>query len=286
MSPRPTVSYQERARARPRRALQAPDGVHAVEGKTETSRARSQSAHGPTSGLPTGDLRERSGPSCASAHELPFPPRKLADRRTWQVAPDADTGVPCGVVCASVSPGGTCQTSNGRSPENTQKPRPKDDAASSLAKAQVGDRPMSPQDDVNRRSKLATAFTEAQQNFALDSERSRTESSRVAKKPQSGAAAANENATHQRVRRVRTRRGAARNQPMAFTREARRDILRDAVFLWRTPLLTPRISSGWAARSAVCAAVVSPEAMASLTFRRKVRMRERRALLTSWRRAF
>src|SRR6056297_38574 len=75
-------------------------------------------------------------------------------------------------------------------------------------------------------------------------------------------------------------------QPSDFTREASRDILRAAVFLWNTPLVTPRISSGWAARSAVEAASLSPEAIASSTLRRQVRMRERRALLTAWRFSF
>ena len=33
-------------------------------------------------------------------------------------------------------------------------------------------------------------------------------------------------------------------QPSDFTRDERRDILREAVFLCMTPLVTPRISSG------------------------------------------
>src|SRR6056297_2008509 len=56
-------------------------------------------------------------------------------------------------------------------------------------------------------------------------------------------------------------------QPSALTREARRDILRAAVFLWKTPLLTPRISSGCATRNALAAASLSPEAIASSTLR-------------------
>ena len=67
----------------------------------------------------------------------------------------------------------------------------------------------------------------------------------------------------------------------ALTREVRRDILREAVFLCRTPLVTPRISSGWAAANAVAAASALPDVRASSTLRRKVRIRERRALLTS-----
>ena len=73
-------------------------------------------------------------------------------------------------------------------------------------------------------------------------------------------------------------------QPSAFTRDARRDIFREAVFLWNTPFVTPRISSGCAARSAATEASLSPDSMASSTLRRNVRMRERRALLI-WKRA-
>jgi len=71
-----------------------------------------------------------------------------------------------------------------------------------------------------------------------------------------------------------------------LTRAARRDTLREAVFLWKTPLVTPRISSGWAARRAAAAASLSPEAMASSTLRRKVRIRERRVLFTVARASF
>ena len=53
----------------------------------------------------------------------------------------------------------------------------------------------------------------------------------------------------------------------AFTRAARREILRDAVFLCTTPLVTPRISSGCAVFSASAAASALPEAMASSTLR-------------------
>lgn len=73
---------------------------------------------------------------------------------------------------------------------------------------------------------------------------------------------------------------AIRRQAMAFTRAAKRDIFRDAVFLWYTPFVTPRISSGCADFSAVWAASLSPEAIASSTLRRYVRMRDRRALFT------
>jgi hypothetical protein len=58
-----------------------------------------------------------------------------------------------------------------------------------------------------------------------------------------------------------------------FTRDDRRDILRATVFLWSTPFDTPRASSGCAAFSAASAAEASPDAIASSTLRRKVRMR-------------
>src|SRR6056297_573755 len=73
---------------------------------------------------------------------------------------------------------------------------------------------------------------------------------------------------------------------MALTRAASREILRAAVFLWKTPLVTPRISSGWAARRASRAESLLPDAIASSTLRNCVRMRERRALLTARRRSF
>src|SRR3712207_3923297 len=52
-----------------------------------------------------------------------------------------------------------------------------------------------------------------------------------------------------------------------------------------TPREAARMISGCADRRAARAASASPEAIASSTLRRKVRMRERRALLTSVRRA-
>src|SRR5690606_38922756 len=71
-----------------------------------------------------------------------------------------------------------------------------------------------------------------------------------------------------------------RNQaPSALMRCARREIFRLAMFLWNTPLPAARCSSGWAARSAAAAASLSPVAIASSTLRRKVRTRERRAML-------
>lgn len=72
---------------------------------------------------------------------------------------------------------------------------------------------------------------------------------------------------------------------MALTRLESRDILREAVFFATTPRVTPRISSGCAWRSAKAAASLLPDAIASSTFRRKVRIRERRALFTAVRRS-
>ena len=66
-----------------------------------------------------------------------------------------------------------------------------------------------------------------------------------------------------------------------FTLADKRDILREAVFLCSTPFDTPRISSGCASFNAVCAAPLSPEAMAVSTRFKKVRMRLIRLLLIS-----
>src|SRR5262249_34055219 len=61
-----------------------------------------------------------------------------------------------------------------------------------------------------------------------------------------------------------------RQAPRAFTRPASLEIFRLAVFLCSTPLLTLRMISGCASRSAAWAAVASPEVSASSTFRMKV----------------
>src|SRR5215469_11827808 len=70
-----------------------------------------------------------------------------------------------------------------------------------------------------------------------------------------------------------------------FSWAARRATLRAPVFLCTTPLDTARISSDSASTNAVLAAAASPPATASSNLRRKVRTRERRALLTSVRAA-
>src|SRR4051794_33513699 len=64
-------------------------------------------------------------------------------------------------------------------------------------------------------------------------------------------------------------------------RWARRETFRAPVFLWITPLETPRMISGSAALSATCADFLSPEAIASSTLRVKVRARPLRAWLMS-----
>ena len=65
----------------------------------------------------------------------------------------------------------------------------------------------------------------------------------------------------------------------ALMRAARRDNLRDTVFLWRTPLVIARCSSGCAKRRAEVAVSLSPVAIAASTFLTKVRTRLTRARL-------
>jgi hypothetical protein len=64
-----------------------------------------------------------------------------------------------------------------------------------------------------------------------------------------------------------------------------RDTFRLADFLWMIPVRAARMSAGSAATRAACAAPLLPLLMASSTLRNELRMRERRALLTSVRRA-
>src|SRR5579872_5168807 len=70
---------------------------------------------------------------------------------------------------------------------------------------------------------------------------------------------------------VVNRRGG--NQPLSFlTRAARRETLREPVFLWITPFVTPRIICGSAAFSAAAAASRLPAESASSTLRTAVRI--------------
>src|SRR4051812_33502310 len=62
-------------------------------------------------------------------------------------------------------------------------------------------------------------------------------------------------------------------QPSDATLLDRREILRDAVFLWITPRETPRAISGWTAFRASAASAFLPDAIADSTCLMKVRMR-------------
>ena len=70
-----------------------------------------------------------------------------------------------------------------------------------------------------------------------------------------------------------------------LTLAASRETLRDAVFFLRIPFVTARMIIGWAFFNASTAAALSALATASSTLRIKVRIRVRRALFTSVRRA-
>jgi hypothetical protein len=72
----------------------------------------------------------------------------------------------------------------------------------------------------------------------------------------------------------------AKNQ-IALIRRDRREILRDAAFLFTTPRVTPRINSGCADLSAAFAASLSPVSIAVSTLLIKVRMRLRRLMLVA-----
>jgi hypothetical protein len=65
----------------------------------------------------------------------------------------------------------------------------------------------------------------------------------------------------------------------ALIRVASRDNFRETVFLWSTPLVIARCSSGCANRRADCAVALSPVAIAVSTFLTKVRTRLARARL-------
>jgi hypothetical protein len=106
---------------------------------------------------------------------------------------------------------------------------------------------MSPQDDVNRFQTLATGIVILQPNFAVDS--------RVGHpNPVGPEIVLQHSRRNGRKAKRRTFRRALRSLPgcgfqavavaSAFTRAERRDILRATVFLWATPLVTPRAISG------------------------------------------
>src|SRR5680860_790912 len=78
---------------------------------------------------------------------------------------------------------------------------------------------------------------------------------------------------------------------MAPTRLARRETLREAVLRWSRPFCAVRTINGSASFSAVWAASLLPEAIASSTLRTEPRMWLRRALFSTvrrmvWRTAF
>src|SRR5690554_212691 len=151
-----------------------------------------------------------------------------------------------------------------------------------------------PQGNVNRKGTLARGAGDGQPNNSLDSCPAQTNrrgrglhATGAGEWPRGDRRTGKKKAHPAGVRLRLTGSVRGRDQALsALMRFDRRDILRATVFLCSTPLLTPRSSSGWAACSAVFAAPASPEAMASSTRRRKVRMRERRALLISNRRSF
>jgi hypothetical protein len=78
---------------------------------------------------------------------------------------------------------------------------------------------------------------------------------------------------------------------MALTRLASRETLREALLRCASPFCAVRTKTGSASFSAAAAASLSPEAIASSTYRAQLRMRLRRPLLASvrrmvWRAAF
>ncbi len=117
---------------------------------------------------------------------------------------------------------------------------------------------MSPRNDVNRTAKLARRLRAHQYNIALDSGIGEKESLRPLKTGGFCATGTHPNKKSAPLRDaldliIKTR-NRAKNQASDLTRDDRRDILRAAVFLCITPLVTPRISSGCAAFSAAAAA--------------------------------
>jgi hypothetical protein len=111
-----------------------------------------------------------------------------------------------------------------------------------------------PKDDVNRLVTLPSCRKALQQTFWLDSVFPRPNPMARAKRAQGcrKGRATNEKGTPERalhslfLRRFR-QAGQAFGADSALMREVRRDILRASVFLWTTPLVTPRAISGWAA---------------------------------------
>ena len=106
---------------------------------------------------------------------------------------------------------------------------------------------MSPRNDVNRMAKVARGLGPLQHNIALDS--------LIVGKESLGALKCRDFCADRPHWHKKSAPGLGaleflefcrlrQNQPTDLTRAAKRDILRDAVFLCMTPLVTPRISSG------------------------------------------
>ena len=106
---------------------------------------------------------------------------------------------------------------------------------------------MSPRNDVNRMAKLASSGRAHQHNIALDSAIVEKESLGPLKCLNfcaDGPHWHKKSAPCLDALEFFDFRRLPQNQAVALTRAAKRDILRDAVFLWKTPFVTPRISSG------------------------------------------
>ena len=116
---------------------------------------------------------------------------------------------------------------------------------------------MSPRNDVNRMSNVARGLGRLQHNIALDSVIVQKESIGPLKSQDFCAARSHrhkKSAPCMGALEIFILCNFAQNHAIALTREDRRDILRAAVFLCITPLVTPRINSGCAAFNAAAAA--------------------------------
>ncbi|SFS19139.1 hypothetical protein SAMN05444714_2106 [Yoonia litorea] len=120
------------------------------------------------------------------------------------------------------------------------------------------DLPQVPPDNVNRRAKVARRLRLLQHNITLDSKIDEKESVHRLKPCHFCAAWTHLDKKSAPLRdaleKLSKTRKRVQNQLRAFTREDKRDIFRDAVFLCMTPFVTPRISSGCAAFKAAAAA--------------------------------
>ena len=81
--------------------------------------------------------------------------------------------------------------------------------------------------------------------------------------------------------RLHSRQGGTSQALIDLILRLRRATFRLAAFACITPFEAPRMISGWASRRAAFAAAWSPLSIADSTFRKNVRMRDRRILLTA-----